>query len=145
VGARGAVRSAITTQDATLAARIEVQAPALADLDQRPGQIDSSIEEAAKRGRTNAAPLAIDGQRKARQVLAGDLKTELATLGANGRQIEAEAALIRHVVDTDSEWAIRWLLALMVLCCEPPAMAVTAAAAGILTVAGARVADPTKA
>jgi hypothetical protein len=144
VGARGAVQSAITTQDATLAARIEVQAPALADLDQRPGQIDSSIEEAAKHGRTNAAPLAIDGQRKARQALAGDLKTELATLGANGRQIEAEAAPVRDVVDTDSEWAIRWLLALMVLCCDPPAMAVTSAAAGILTVAGARVADPTK-
>jgi hypothetical protein len=121
VGERDAVQSANATQDATLAARIEVHAHALADLDQRPGQIDSTLEEAAKRGRTNAAPWAIDGQRKARQVLAGDLKTERATLGANGRQIEAEAAPIRHIAepigaDTDSEWAIRCLLALMVLC-----------------------------
>jgi hypothetical protein len=36
----------------------------------RLGQIDSAIEEAAKRGRTNAALSAIDGQRKARVALA---------------------------------------------------------------------------
>jgi hypothetical protein len=30
--------------------------------------------------------------------------------------------------DTDSESAIRWLLALMVLCCDPPDKAPTAAA-----------------
>ncbi len=146
VGARGAAQSAITTQDATLAARIEVQAHALGDVDRRPGQIDSTIEEAAKRGRTNAAVLAIDGHRKARQVLAGDLKTERAALGTNGHQLEPAAAPIRHVADTDSERAILWFLALMVLCCDPPAMALTAAAAGIYTVARARAADlPTKA
>jgi hypothetical protein len=31
-------------------------------------------------------------------------------------------------VDTDSERAIRWLIALMVLCCDPLAIALTAAA-----------------
>jgi hypothetical protein len=140
VGERDAVQSAIE-QDATLAPRIEVQAHAVADLDRR--QIESTIEEAAKRGRTDAALSAIDGQRKASQVLAGerqretstltDLKAERATLGANGPQIEAEAAPIRCVAksigaDTDTEWAIRWLLALMVLCGDPPAKALTAAA-----------------
>jgi hypothetical protein len=30
--------------------------------------------------------------------------------------------------DTDSERAIRWLIALMVLCCDPLAIALTAAA-----------------
>jgi hypothetical protein len=138
VGKRGAVPSAIEMQDATLAPRIEAQAHAVADLDRR--QIDSTIEEAAKRGRTNAALSAIN--RQAHQVFArgpqdaltlADLKAERATLGANGRQIEAEAAPIRHVAEpigaeTDSEWAIRWFLALMMLCCDPPGKALTTAA-----------------
>jgi hypothetical protein len=143
VGKRGAATSAIETQDASLAAHIDVQAHTVADLDRRLGQIDSAIEEAAKRGRTNAALSAIDGQRKARAALAGerqreastlaDLKAERAALGAKGRQIETESAPIRYVaellgVDTDSERAIRWLIALMVLCCDPLAIALTAAA-----------------
>jgi hypothetical protein len=46
---------------------------------------------------------------------------------------ETEAAPIRYVAeligaDTDSERAIRWLIALMVLCCDPLAIALTAAA-----------------
>ena len=50
-----------------------------------------------------------------------------------GRQIETEAAPIRYVAeligaDTDSERAIRWLIALMVLCCDPLAIALTTAA-----------------
>jgi hypothetical protein len=77
---------------------------------------------------------AISGQRqKADEVLA-DLKAERAALGAKGKQIETEAAPIRYVaellgVDTDSERAIRWLIALMVLCCDPLAIALAAAAA----------------
>jgi hypothetical protein len=61
------------------------------------------------------------------------LKTERASVAARGRQIETEAAPIRYVADlvgadTDSERAIRWLIALMVLCCDPLAIALTAAA-----------------
>jgi hypothetical protein len=96
-----------------------------------------------KRGRTNAALSAIEGQRKSREALSGqrqregvilaDLKAERAALSAKGRQIETEAAPIRYVAeligaDTDAERAIRWLIALMVLCCDPLAIALTAAA-----------------
>jgi len=131
---------AIEAQDAALAAHIEVTAHSVADLDRRLGQIDTAIEEAAKRGRTNAALSAIAEQRKAREALAGrrqredaalaDLKTERATLSAKGRLIETEAAPLRYVAeligaDTDSERAIRWLIALMVLCCDPLAIALT--------------------
>ncbi len=54
-------------------------------------------------------------------------------MAAKGRQAETEAAPIRYVAeligtDTDSERAIRWLIALMVLCCDPLAIALTAAA-----------------
>jgi hypothetical protein len=142
------VQSTTGMQDATLAPRIEVEARAVADLDQR--QIESTIEEAAKCSRT-------DGQRKASQVLAGErqreastlvgLKAERATLGANGRQIEADAAPVRYVAepigaDTDSEWAIRWFLALIMLYRDPPARAPTAAAsARNRPPSGGRVAD----
>jgi hypothetical protein len=56
-------------------------------------------------------------------------------LGANGQQIEAEAAPISCDAkpigaDTDREWAIRWLLALMVLCCDPPALTAAASPNG---------------
>jgi hypothetical protein len=61
------------------------------------------------------------------------LKAERASLAAQSRRIETEAAPIRYVAElvsvaADSERAIRWLIALMVLCCDPLAIALTAAA-----------------
>jgi hypothetical protein len=55
------------------------------------------------------------------------------TVAAKGRQIETEAAPIRYVAeligaDADSERAIRWLILMMVRCCDPLAIALTAAA-----------------
>jgi hypothetical protein len=137
VDERRAVPSAIEARNSTLVPRLEVQADVVADLDRRLGQIDSTIEEAAKRGRTDGALSAIDGRRKARQALPrrprdvltlADLEPERATLGAAGPQNEVEAAPVRHGeptgADTDGEWAVRWLLALMVL---SPAIALAAA------------------
>ena len=59
--------------------------------------------------------------------------SERASLAAQGRRIETEATLIRYVAElvgarTDSERAIQWLIPLMVLCCDPLAIALTAAA-----------------
>jgi hypothetical protein len=142
LGERGAAASAAETQDAVLAARIDVVAHNVADLDRRLGQIDFAIEEAAKRGKTTAALSAIEGQRKARASLVGErnreastvaaLKVERASVTAKSRQIETEAAPIRCVAelvgaDTDSERVIRWLIALMALCCDPLAIALTTA------------------
>ena len=58
-----------------------------------------------------------------------DLKTERAGLVSTGRRIETESAPIRYVAellgaDTDSERAIRWLIALMMLTCDPLAICV---------------------
>jgi hypothetical protein len=50
VGERGAAASAMETQDASLAARIEVAAHVVDDLDRRLGQIDTAIETAADAG-----------------------------------------------------------------------------------------------
>jgi hypothetical protein len=143
ISERGAAQSAIATHDAALAARIDVQAHTVADLDRRLGQIDSAIEEAAKRGRTTTALTAFAAQRKSREALAeqrrsqastlADLKVERSALGAKGRQIETEAAPIRYVAelvgaDADSERAIRWLVLMMVMCCDPLAVVLRAAA-----------------
>jgi hypothetical protein len=142
VGERGEAASALETQDAALAAKIDVQVHKVGDLDRRLGQIDDAIEEATRHGRTKTAPSAIDSQRKARGSLVEErdreagtlaaLKTERASVAANGRQIETEAAPIQYVASifgvADPEIAIRWLIALMVLCCDPLAIALTAAA-----------------
>jgi hypothetical protein len=85
----------------------------------------------------------MEGQRRARSSLVDERKQEASTLAAlqtdraqvaaRGRQIEADAAPIRYVAelvgtDTDSERAIRWLIALMVPRCDALAIALTAAA-----------------
>ena len=62
------------------------------------------------------------------------LKTERASVAAKGRQVDTEAGPIKYVAeligtDTDSKRAIRWLIALIVLCCDPLAIALTAASA----------------
>ena len=74
VGERGAALSHLEAQTADLDPRISVQTRNVADLDRRLSQIDSAIEEAAKRGRTNAALAAIEGQRKARAELVDERK-----------------------------------------------------------------------
>jgi hypothetical protein len=143
VGLKSQAVTSNETQDAALAARVAVQTHNVADLDARVSQIDAAIAEATKRGRTNAALSAMEGQKKTRGALAGErneaagilaaLQTERASVAAKGRQIETEAAPIRYVAellgaDTDSERAIRWLILMMVLCCDPLAIALTAAA-----------------
>jgi hypothetical protein len=143
VGERGAAQTAVETQDAALAARIELAAARVADLDRQIAQIDAAVAAATQRGKTNTAVSIMEGQRKARAGLAGErekaadalagLKTERAGVAAKGRQAETEAAPIRYVAELlgvggDSERAIRWLIALMVLCCDPLAIALTAAA-----------------
>jgi len=122
----------------------EVAAHTVADLDRRLGQIDSTIEESAKRGRATSALTAIEALRKTREAFAArrqlegkalaDLKAERFASSAKIRQIESEDTPIRYVAellgaDGDIERAIRWLILVMVLCCDPLAIALTAAVA----------------
>jgi hypothetical protein len=96
-------------QDAALAARIEVADRNVAGLDRRLGQIDTAIEEAAKRGKTNTALSAMEGQRRTRAGLASErneaagtlatIKAGRASLAAQVRRIETEAAPIRYVAE----------------------------------------------
>jgi hypothetical protein len=143
VGERGAAASLPGSRTGDVDARLELAAGKVADLDKQIAQIDNAIAEATKRGKTNAAMSVMEGQRKARAGLAGErdkaagtlaaLKTERAQVASQGHQAATEAAPIVYVAQMlgagdDSERAIRWLIALMVLCCDPLAIALTAAA-----------------
>jgi hypothetical protein len=63
-------------------------------------------------------------------VLTG-LKTEQAAAAAKAHQVEVEAEPIMYVAQLlggTTEQAIRWLMTAMVPCCDPLAIALTAAA-----------------
>src|SRR5258708_26603055 len=62
VGERGAAVAGLETQDATLAARIEVAAPNVADPHPRLWKIETAIAEAAHRGKTNTPLSAPENQ-----------------------------------------------------------------------------------
>jgi hypothetical protein len=130
VGERGAAVAGLERQDGALAARIEVAAHTVADLD-RASWTDRQRDRGSGEAWQDQHSLsAMEGQRKARAAPAGEwqreaealagIKTERTALTTKGRQIETEAAPIRYVAelvgtDTDSERAIRWLIALTVL------------------------------
>jgi hypothetical protein len=92
VGERRAATLAIDTLDAA-----GVAAHNVADLERRLGQIDTAIEEAARRGKTATALAAIESQKRARAALADErkreagtlvaLQSERATVAAQGRRI----------------------------------------------------------
>jgi hypothetical protein len=62
-----------------------------------------------------------------------DPKVEKAAVEGERRKVEADLGPVRYLAmligaDADAERTIRWLIALMVLCCDPLAIALTAAA-----------------
>jgi hypothetical protein len=142
LGGSRTVQTEFEVKQAEASGQIEISNQSIADLDRRIAQIDNTVEEATRRGKTNGALDLKKEQARERASLVekrdrealtlARLKTEAAKLKATGKQIENEAAPIRYVaellgLDTDSEKAIRWLIALMVLCCDPLAIALTAA------------------
>jgi hypothetical protein len=140
-GDRISATSAVETEASTLAAKTEVQTQTVADLDRRIGLIDAAISEMVRRGRTAGALEAIGAQRKLREALVNQrryeaetlaaLKSEAGAVAAKSRQIEVEAAPIMYVAQlmgATTEQAIRLLILLMVMTCDPLALALTAAA-----------------
>jgi hypothetical protein len=140
-GDRVTATSAVETEAATLAAKTEVQAQTVADIDRRVAQIDAAIAEMTRRGRAAGALDAIAQQRKQREALVGQrrqeadklaaLKGDAAAVAARTHRIEIEAAPIMYVAQmmgASTEQAIRMLILLMVLTCDPLAVALTAAA-----------------
>jgi hypothetical protein len=136
-----AAMAATEQQASTVVARIEAQTHVVEDLDKRIGQIDLAVEEATKRGRTRSAMTLADDQRRNRDVLVAQrqreaaslvtLKTDQAQVQAESRRVEADIGPLRYaamLLGLDSEQALRLLILLMVLCCDPMAIVLVIAA-----------------
>jgi hypothetical protein len=138
VGCDGAIRRLRAVVDA----RLTSQSATVADLDHRLSQIDGAVEEAIRRGRMAGAMNLAERQRSTRDGLVAarqaatatliDMQTQRAALTAETARVEAAMGPVQYLavmVGTDSE-VVRWLILLMVLCCDPAAIALTIAVAG---------------
>jgi hypothetical protein len=134
-------RSGVTERLEALDARVTAQTAAVADLANRIAQIDRAVDESTRRGRvTRAINIAtqeratrdgLDTQRQAATATLVGLQTQRAALAGERSRIEASAGPIQYLammVGAAPEAAVRWLILLMVLCCDPAAIALTVAA-----------------
>ena len=143
VSVAASTRSSVTERIEALDARVKAQSAVVADLDSRVAQIDRAVDESTRRGRvTRAIDIAtqqrvtrdgLDTQRQAATVTLVGLQAQRAALAGERVRIEASAGPIQYLatmVGAAPEAAVRWLILLMVLCCDPAAIALTVAAAG---------------
>jgi hypothetical protein len=135
--------SGVTERMEALDARVTAQTALVADLAGRIAQIDRAVDESTRRGRvTRAINIAtqeratrdgLDTQRQAATATLVGLQAQRAALAGERSRIEASAGPIQYLammVGAAPEVAVRWLILLMVLCCDPAAIALTVAAAG---------------
>jgi hypothetical protein len=143
VSVAAAARSSVAERIDALDARVTAQSATLADLDNRVAQIDRAVDESTRRGWvTRAINIAtqqrvtrdgLDAQRQAATAALVGLQAQRATLVGERFRIEATAGPIRYLAmmaGATPETAVRWLILLMVLCCDPAAIALTVAATG---------------
>jgi hypothetical protein len=136
-------RSSVTERIEALDARVKAQSAVIADLDGRIAQIDRAVDESTRRGRvTRALDIAtqqrvtrdgLDSQRQAATATLVALQGQRAALSGERARIEASTGPIQYLAmmaGTAPEDAVRWLMLLMVLCCDPAAIALTVAASG---------------
>jgi hypothetical protein len=143
VSVAASARSSVAERTEALDARVTAQSATIADLDSRVAQIDRAVDESTRRGRvTRAVSIAtqqrvtrdgLDAQRQAATATLVGLQTQRAVLVGERFRIEASAGPIQYLammVGAAPEAAVRWLILLMVLCCDPAAIALTVAATG---------------
>jgi hypothetical protein len=143
VSVAASARSSVTERIEALDARVTAQSAAVADLDSRVAQIDRAVDESTRRGRvTRAISIAtqqraardgLDAQRQAATATLVELQAQRAALAGERFRVETSAGPIQYLammVGAAPEAAVRWLILLMVLCCDPAAIALTVAATG---------------
>jgi hypothetical protein len=136
-----ATQSAIDERIGALDARLDAQARAVAGINQRINEIDAAIAKLTERGRAASALNAIGSQRKARDGLLAERQSEenaLVGLRADRARLEGErkradaangpVVYMAAMLGMPVEIAIRWLILVMVLTCDPTAIALTVAA-----------------
>ncbi len=143
VTAAATARASVLERLEVIEARLTPQLATVADLDHRISQIDAAVDESTRRGRMVGAMNLADQQRKTRDALVTtrqaaataliETRAQRAALTAEKARVEVAAGPIQYLAtmaNTDSETAVRWLILLMVLCCDPAAIALTIAVAG---------------
>jgi hypothetical protein len=141
VSVAASARSSVAERIETLDTRVTAQSATVADLDGRVAQIDRAVDESTRRGRvTRAINIAtqqrvtrdgLDTQRQAATAALVGLQTQRAALVGESIRIEASTGPIQYLAmmtGATPEAAVRWLILLMVLCCDPAAIALTVAA-----------------
>jgi hypothetical protein len=141
VNVAASARSNIAERIETLDARVTAQSATVADLDRRVAQIDKAVDESTRRGRVAGAMTiatqqratrdGLDTQRQAATATLVGLQAQRAALVGERVRVEASAGPIQYLAmmtGTEPETAVRWLILLMVLCCDPAAIALTVAA-----------------
>jgi hypothetical protein len=136
-------RAGVSERMEVIDARLIPQLATLADLDHRISQIDAAVDESIRRGRMVGAMNLADQQHKTRDALVAtrqaaaaaliETRAQRAALTAERERVEAAMGPVQYLavmIGTDSETAVRWLILLMVLCCDPAAIALTIAVAG---------------
>jgi len=136
-----AASSSIEERIGALEARLEAQERTVARIDQRINEIDAAIAKLTQQGRAAVALNAIAGQRKTREALLAERLKEAAVLVSlraehaklEGERKRAEAAngpvvYLAAMLGIPVELALRWLILVMVLTCDPTAIALTVAA-----------------
>jgi hypothetical protein len=149
VSVAATARSGVTERIESLDARVVAQTAVVADLASRIAQIDRAVDESTRRGRVTralnivtqerATRDGLDTQRQAATATLVGLQAQRAALSGERSRIEASTGPIQYLammVGAAPEVAVRWLILLMVLCCDPAAIALTVAAAG------SRVSEP---
>ena len=135
--------SSVTERIEAVDARVKAQSAVVADLDSRVAQIDRAVDKSTRRGRvTRALDIAaqqrvtrdgLDTQRQAATATLVGLQAQRAALAGERVRIEASTGPMQYLalmVGAAPEAAVRWLILLMVLCCDPAAIALTVAASG---------------
>jgi hypothetical protein len=143
VAVAATARAGVSERMAVVDARFTSQSATVADLDKRISQIDTAVDESTRRGRMVGAMNLAERQRSTRDGLSAqreagratliEMQKQRAALAAETAHVEAATGPIRYLavmIGTDPETAVRWLILLMVLCCDPAAIALTVAAAG---------------
>jgi hypothetical protein len=141
VGVAASARSSVAERIEALDARVTAQSATVADLDRRVAQIDNAVDESTRRGRANRAIAiaaqqrvtrdGLDIQRQAATATLVGLQAQRAALVGERVRVQASSGPIQYlamVAGAEPEAAVRWLILLMVLCCDPAAIALTVAA-----------------
>jgi hypothetical protein len=141
VSVAASARSSVAERIETLDARLTAQSAVVADLDRRIAQIDQAVDEATRLGRASRAITiatqqrvtrdGLDTQRQAATAGLVGLQTQRATLVGERVRVEASSGPIQYLAimaGAEPEAAVRWLILLIVLCCDPAAIALTVAA-----------------